>query len=174
MKHTLNAAQAAATGQTAQELMNEDELSLALGRLDGILWLLIRCYGGEVKEEDRAGEYEMVLTLQYVHRLVSRMHLAFNNAGFGDAFSTALTDAYGLSSAIHAMTWSDGCIAGSDTVMVELVEALDSCVTAASQAYETHCKRRWAAQDATRTSTPNPARSQASSAQSRPQQLEPA
>lgn len=128
------------TNTSAPALMSEDELTLAMGRLDGVMWLLIRCYGGEVKEDERAGEYEIVLTLRYVHRLIGRMHLAFNDK-FGDDFGAALSDAYGLASAIHAMTWAEGSIAGSDTVMVELFDALDSCITEMTLAHEA-CRLR--------------------------------
>jgi hypothetical protein len=107
------------------------KINLDLQRAHGVLWMLIRCVGGEIGSDERPEESDTVCCIQFVNRVLSRVDEdmgTYDERLHGD-FATAISAGRGIASTLDAMTWADCMeIAGSDEVMSQLYDAIQSCV----------------------------------------------
>lgn len=112
------------------------EILLDLQRAQGVAWMLIRCFGGEIPKGERASDEDLVCCVQYLNRTFHRIRQAGDGIDNGD-YQTAICDGRGIASTLDAMTWSDGMkLMGSDHVMSALIDAMDDCLARAEKALD--------------------------------------
>lgn len=107
-----------------------EKVNADLLRIDAVLWMLIRIFGGEIPAEDRPKPVIIVNCLQYTSRVLDRISEKMD--GFCSEFNTEIFDARGLAQSLEAMTWSDGMqLMGSDEMMSGLIDAIADCIRSA-------------------------------------------